>query len=138
MPFDAMPAQYDLVNSKADRLRYLADFIETRRDDEIYMPGYENGCGTARCALGWAVTLPAFKALGVPSDPGELHLIGHAGGAFFGVDYADHVSRVWMAAAYPYPADAIPARAVAKRLRKLADKVAAREFAALTAARGDA
>ena len=48
------------------RLRYLADFIETKPLSLVCMSRFH--CGTAHCALGWAETMPEFQALGIKSS----------------------------------------------------------------------
>ena len=66
MPYDGL-AQYDLAENKADRVSFLADFIERNvPEKELRMDAYH--CGTAHCAYGWAERLPEFKLLGIPSS----------------------------------------------------------------------
>lgn len=116
--------KYDLQNSKADRLRYLADFIGGLRDDEISMPYYD--CGTAKCALGWAVTLPAFTDLGAAFHAHDFHF---GAMAFFEITCSE-LEFIAMYDSYPeYGEHEIPARAVADHIHEVADKVAEREHA---------
>lgn len=56
-----------------ERLLELANFLDTvpedRFDFDCYVGGdwkgaQDLGCGTTACALGWACTMPSFRALG--------------------------------------------------------------------------
>ncbi len=119
-------SKYDLKNKPTDRLRYLADFIRGLKDKQLYMPAYSKGidCGTARCAIGWAVTLPALQEVGCPKTSEELHSAAlYTETDFFGIA-AFAKSSIWLPGGYPqyFSAWEIPASAVADRLHEAADE----------------
>src|SRR5258708_29942944 len=69
MPFDQTNYQAEPIGRQ--RLRILADFLETQVPAERFHIGawaksidFEK-CGTVGCAIGWATTIPEFKAAGL-------------------------------------------------------------------------
>lgn len=67
MPRDTalLKPAYDLANSKADRLLFLADFMEGLPDEKVNIGSF--WCGSVGCAVGWASQLPEFQKLGLYS-----------------------------------------------------------------------
>lgn len=54
-----------------EKLRTLHNFLTTIPESQIHMDSwYVEGpdCGTVGCAMGWACTIPEFKALGLGLD----------------------------------------------------------------------
>ena len=132
MPFDSLPQQpvYDLDNSCADRLRFLADFLEGVPEELAIMRWVTEWleCGTIHCAWGWAKTIPEFKRLGIL----EVGGVCHGPTEFFSL-HSDEAFRCFMPSGYhfePKRPDGEPfKRDIVRHLRETAEKVAQREMA---------
>lgn len=46
----------------AEKLRYLADFMETLDPDQLDLRTVHHACGSAHCAWGWGETIGLFPA----------------------------------------------------------------------------
>lgn len=51
-----------------DRLLKLAEFLDELPEYMLDMSRWTKDCGTASCALGWACTIPEFRAEGLTLD----------------------------------------------------------------------
>lgn len=60
-----------MSNLTVDRLTTLRDFLKTLGTDQLDMDRWMHQCGTVACALGWACTIPEFKAAGLYIE--EVH-----------------------------------------------------------------
>jgi hypothetical protein len=63
------------MTQREERLRQLRRVVEAVPDHLLHMRRFteESPCGTAHCALGWAVVDPWFRSQGITS---EVHLDG--------------------------------------------------------------
>lgn len=91
MPLDArefvIPQETETqAQAQVRRLRFLADWLEASPELDLRMGAWK--CGTARCAAGWATTIPYFQTEGLgANDVGTPTLRGDetfAVEAFFG------------------------------------------------------
>lgn len=93
MPFDN--SNYHPIPEGHRRLLVLAEFLETKVPVEKFSLSRWQ-CGTTACAVGWAATIPEFKALGLslgqtncpvgPIFEGKMDM--DAARAFFHLDIA--------------------------------------------------
>lgn len=49
----------------AERLRVLADFLDTLPPEKFDIEEWSSSCQSAGCAVGWACKIPAFRAAGL-------------------------------------------------------------------------
>lgn len=58
MPFDGSTAIAQMTAS--EKLRSLADFMETLEQEQVDLKTVHHSCGTAHCAWGWGETIGLF------------------------------------------------------------------------------
>ena len=115
-----------------ERLRILADFLQTvpvenfniaswrNKDSSTYVPDdnlFAHECGTTAYAVGWACTIPEFKAAGLEyggMPMFERRLGWSAVRAFFDIDAKD-AHELFDLAYYPYRSQVGP-KTVAEKI----------------------
>jgi|SRR5712675_2362070 len=55
----------NLTAEQVKNLNILADFMDGLSDPRFTMSRFTHECGSPACALGWACTIPSFKAQGL-------------------------------------------------------------------------
>ena len=56
------------IKTASEKLRNLADFLETLEQDQVDLRSVHHPCGTVHCAWGWGEVIGLFPKSGEPED----------------------------------------------------------------------
>lgn len=123
MPKEVMPV-HDL-DTAWGFLRHLADIVESKVPEKVFMEAFHKSCGTAHCAWGWAEITPELRARMSDKSTSYMKLYYWRMSTGLTPEEADYCFGSGYQFAYlrrPYtPAD------VARHLREVADAVQTRQ-----------